>query len=53
VPLAAWLVSMGWGVEAVWFAITVTTFIKGLALAAMFAGRCRTMHPNSREVPHD
>ena len=36
VPFAMWLVSRGWGVEAVWFAIASTTVIKGTILAALF-----------------
>jgi len=39
VPLAMWLVSQGWGVEAVWFAIAVTTVVKGTLLAALFGLR--------------
>ena len=39
VPLAMWLVSRGWGVEAVWVAIASTTVIKGLLLAALFGYR--------------
>jgi putative MATE family efflux protein len=39
VPLAAWLVARGWGVEGVWFAIASTTVAKGLALALLFALR--------------
>jgi putative MATE family efflux protein len=39
VPLAMWLVAMGWGVEAVWFAIASTTVIKGTLLAALFGLR--------------
>jgi Na+-driven multidrug efflux pump len=41
VPLAWWLVAAGWGVEGVWFAIAVTTVIKGCALAVLFAWRLR------------
>jgi putative MATE family efflux protein len=41
VPLAAWLVWQGWGVEAVWLAIAATTVVKGSMLAALFAGRLR------------
>ncbi|MFO7609214.1 MAG: MATE family efflux transporter [Candidatus Krumholzibacteriia bacterium] len=37
IPLAAWLVSRGWGVEAVWTAIAATTVIKGSLLAVLFA----------------
>ena len=37
VPLAWWLVSRGWGVEAVWAAIAITCALKGLVLAIMFA----------------
>lgn len=36
VPVAMWLVSRGWGVEAVWVAIASTTVIKGTLLAALF-----------------
>jgi Na+-driven multidrug efflux pump len=39
VPLSMWLVSRGWGVEAVWLAIASTTVIKGLLLAALFGAR--------------
>jgi len=39
VPLAMWLVTRGWGVEAVWIAIASTTVIKGSILAALF-GLC-------------
>ncbi len=39
VPLAMWLVSRGWGVEAVWFAIASTTVVKGTLLAALFGLR--------------
>jgi putative MATE family efflux protein len=39
VPLAMWLVSIGWGVEAVWFAIASTTVVKGLLLVALFGVR--------------
>ncbi|MCG6963424.1 MAG: MATE family efflux transporter [Acidobacteria bacterium] len=37
IPLAAALVAAGWGVEGVWAAISVTTVVKGLVLAVMFA----------------
>jgi putative MATE family efflux protein len=39
VPLAALLVSLGLGVEAVWIAIAATTMVKGTLLAAMFLAR--------------
>jgi len=39
VPVAAWLVGQGWGVEAVWVAIAATCVLKGLALALLFAAR--------------
>jgi putative MATE family efflux protein len=39
VPFAMWLVSRGWGVEAVWFAIAATTVVKGTILAALFGFR--------------
>ena len=39
VPLAMWLVARGWGVEAVWFAIALTTVLKGVLLAALFGVR--------------
>jgi Na+-driven multidrug efflux pump len=39
VPLAMWLVARGWGVEAVWFAIALTTVVKGVLLAALFGVR--------------
>jgi len=37
VPLAAWLVWQGWGVEAVWLAIASTTVVKGVVLGALMA----------------
>jgi putative MATE family efflux protein len=37
VPLAMWLVGLGWGVESVWFAIAVTTVAKGTLIALLFA----------------
>jgi hypothetical protein len=33
------LVAAGWGVEAVWFAIAVTTVVKGSLLATLFGLR--------------
>jgi Na+-driven multidrug efflux pump len=39
VPLAAWLVGRGWGVESVWFAIASTTVVKGTILAGLFGVR--------------
>jgi putative MATE family efflux protein len=39
VPLAAWMVGRGWGVESVWFAIASTTVLKGTLLAALFGVR--------------
>jgi putative MATE family efflux protein len=39
VPFAMWLVSRGWGVEAVWFAIASTTVVKGTILAVLFGVR--------------
>jgi putative MATE family efflux protein len=39
VPASMWLVSRGWGVEAVWLAIASTTVVKGAILAALFALR--------------
>jgi putative MATE family efflux protein len=39
VPLSMWLVSRGWGVEAVWVAIASTTVFKGAILAALFGIR--------------
>jgi putative MATE family efflux protein len=39
VPLAVWLVSLGWGVEGVWLAIAGTTVVKGIILATIFAWR--------------
>ena len=39
IPLSMFLVAAGWGVEAVWFAIAVTTVIKGSLLAALFGLR--------------
>ena len=39
VPLAMFLVAAGWGVEAVWFAIAVTTVVKGSLLALLFGLR--------------
>ncbi len=37
IPLAWWLVAQGWGVEAVWFAIAITTVAKGTVQTALFA----------------
>jgi putative MATE family efflux protein len=39
IPLAYHLVQQGWGVEGVWFAIAVTTVIKGSVLAVLFAAQ--------------
>jgi Na+-driven multidrug efflux pump len=39
VPLAAWLVGRGWGVESVWLAIASTTVAKGTLLATLFGVR--------------
>jgi putative MATE family efflux protein len=39
VPLAMWLVTRGWGVEAVWSAIAFTTVLKGTLLATLFGLR--------------
>jgi putative MATE family efflux protein len=39
VPFSMWLVSRGWGVEAVWFAIASTTVVKGTILALLFGFR--------------
>jgi putative MATE family efflux protein len=39
VPVAAWLVGQGWGVEAVWLAIAATCVVKGTVLAVLFAVR--------------
>jgi len=39
VPLAMFLIAAGWGVEAVWFAIAVTTVVKGSLLALLFGLR--------------
>lgn len=39
IPLAYHLVRLGWGVEGVWFAIAVTTVIKGTVLAVLFAAQ--------------
>jgi len=39
VPFAMWLVSIGWGVEAVWVAIASTTVVKGSLLATLFGLR--------------
>jgi hypothetical protein len=39
IPLAAWLVGRGWGVEAVWTAIAATCMIKGSVLTLLFALR--------------
>ncbi len=41
VPLAAWLVWQGWGVEGIWFAITSTTIVKGTLLALLLAFRLK------------
>jgi putative MATE family efflux protein len=38
IPLAWWLaVSLGWGVEGIWWTITVTTLVKGVALLIWFS----------------
>jgi Na+-driven multidrug efflux pump len=42
IPLAWWLVELGWGVEGVWFAIAVTTVVKGALLAVLLAMRTTT-----------
>lgn len=47
VPLAWWLVQLGWGVEGVWAAISATTVVKGLLLAALFAARLRKAERHS------
>lgn len=39
IPLSMYLVAVGWGVEAVWLAIAVTTVIKGTLLATLFGLR--------------
>jgi Na+-driven multidrug efflux pump len=39
VPFAMWLISLGWGVEAVWVAIASTTVVKGALLATLFGLR--------------
>jgi Na+-driven multidrug efflux pump len=39
VPLAFWLVHLGWGVEGVWLSIAITTVVKGSVLAVLFAVR--------------
>lgn len=39
IPLAMILVAAGWGVEAVWFSIAVTTVVKGSLLATLFGLR--------------
>jgi len=41
IPLAWFLVEAGWGIEAVWTAIAVTTVIKGALLGAMFGWKTR------------
>jgi Na+-driven multidrug efflux pump len=43
IPLAWAMVDAGWGIESVWTAIAVTTVIKGMLLAVMFAWRMRTL----------
>ena len=48
VPLAWWLVSRGWGVEAVWAAIAITCILKGVMLAIMFSGWQRRHAPATR-----
>jgi putative MATE family efflux protein len=45
IPLAWALVDAGWGIESVWTAIAVTTVVKGVLLAVMFAWRMRTHGP--------
>ena len=47
VPLAALLVAAGWGVEGIWLAISATTVVKGLALAALLAVRLPGRAPRS------
>jgi len=42
VPLAWWLVQLGWGVEAVWFAIGATTVVKGMVLIVLLAAKTAT-----------
>jgi putative MATE family efflux protein len=55
VPLSAWLVAQGWGVEGVWFAIASTTVVKGVALALLFALRRPRIAPGhtSRGMPYN
>jgi putative MATE family efflux protein len=42
VPIAAWLIHSGLGVEGVWLAISTTTIVKGTVLAILFAFRLRS-----------
>ncbi len=38
IPLAWWLaVSLGWGVEGIWWTITISTLVKGVALLIWFS----------------
>jgi putative MATE family efflux protein len=50
VPLAAWLVAQGWGVEGVWVAISITCIMKGSVLALLFAAKSRRIASGSRQV---
>lgn len=37
IPLAYWLVyELGWGINGIWWTLTITTFVKSLALAIWF-----------------
>ncbi len=47
IPLAAWLVSRGWGVEGIWTAIAATCALKGVLLAGLFLLRQRLGQPSS------
>jgi putative MATE family efflux protein len=53
IPLAFHLVQQGWGVEGVWFAIAVTTVIKGSVLAVLFAAQQSRMIRASERMPYN
>lgn len=48
---AAWLlaVRLGWGIQAIWWGISCSTFLKGAALAVLFARRAPKWRANSDE----
>lgn len=53
IPLAFHLVQQGWGVEGVWFAIAVTTVIKGSVLAVLFAAQQSRMIRAGERMPYN